>query len=545
MEEGHFLNCRARAHNFNPPVDLRLLDYVSPYDNNLMCPICRCPFVDPVVLNECDHCFCRDCIRQTWNLNTTYTPMGPRGDCPSCRTPAKLGPRSATTKILKNMTDELIVKCPKGEEGCKAEVKRGEIQDHINIYCGYALVECVADGCELPLRRKDTIQGCLHYGVSCLDCRKEMQKWRLETHWKSECPDRKVHCELCNSDVFYRELDEHNRDTCPAIGIPCPGAHFGCANRSKKGQAEVHAKGCALAKLAPFLKEQQKRLNEQEAAQKQMNRKLEVLETGFANISNILYQPQQDDSHGSESLESNQAPLTEDDMRSLSASELPQPDPQLALDDLEFGFAALNADGAQETSIMMPALRPPPAGPAPDAPGPRPMDLPEPFSTDFDLQAPVSLAPTDTSNGPYTSPLHHLLSMHESLRDEMGRISSALSELDGRHSMQILNENLRIREEISYIGAQVGGLQRQVHWLTSSQLQRQQIGRSPTPGAPGPSTTISDAGAGAGVEAAVSAVGTAATALRGAARMVNVGGREGREGMPMRRGTSEEGRTKL
>lgn len=443
------------------------------------------------------------------------------------------------------MTDELIVKCPKGEEGCKAEVKRGEIQDHINIYCGYALVECVADGCELPLRRKDTIQGCLHYGVSCLDCRKEMQKWRLETHWKSECPDRKVHCELCNSDVFYRELDEHNRDTCPAIGIPCPGAHFGCANRSKKGQAEVHAKGCALAKLAPFLKEQQKRLNEQEAAQKQMNRKLEVLETGFANISNILYQPQQDDSHGSESLESNQAPLTEDDMRSLSASELPQPDPQLALDDLEFGFAALNADGAQETSIMMPALRPPPAGPAPDAPGPRPMDLPEPFSTDFDLQAPVSLAPTDTSNGPYTSPLHHLLSMHESLRDEMGRISSALSELDGRHSMQILNENLRIREEISYIGAQVGGLQRQVHWLTSSQLQRQQIGRSPTPGAPGPSTTISDAGAGAGVEAAVSAVGTAATALRGAARMVNVGGREGREGMPMRRGTSEEGRTKL
>lgn len=138
--------------------------------------------------------------------------------------------------------------------------------------------------------------------------------------------------------------------------------------------------------------------------------------------------------------------------------------------------------------------------------------------------------------------------MHESLRDEMSRISSALSELDGRHSMQILNENLRTREEISYLGAQVAGLQRQVHWLTSAQLQRQQ-GRSSTPGAGSSSSGMADAGAGAGVEAAVSAVSTAATALRGAARMVNVGGNGSGAGaglgIGMRRGVSEEGRTKL
>ncbi len=105
MEESHYLTCRARAQNYNPPVDLRLLDYVSTYDSNLMCAICRCPFVDPVILNECDHCFCRDCIRQCWNSDTNYTPLGPRGDCPTCRTPAKLGPRSATSKILVNLVD--------------------------------------------------------------------------------------------------------------------------------------------------------------------------------------------------------------------------------------------------------------------------------------------------------------------------------------------------------------------------------------------------------------------------------------------------------
>lgn len=540
MEENHYLDCRARQHNYNPPVDLRLLDYVSTYDNNLMCPICRCPFVDPVVLMECDHCFCRDCIRQSWNANTTYTPLGPRGDCPSCRSPAKMGARNATSKILVNMTDELLVKCPKADHGCKVEVKRGEVQDHINIYCGYALVECGADDCELPVRRKDTALGCLHFGVSCMSCRKEMQKWRLETHWKSECPDRKVHCELCKSAVFYRDLEEHSRSTCPAISIPCPGAPFGCSNRSKSGQAEVHAKACPLAKLAPVLRLQQARLDEQEAAQKVMSRKLEVLEGGFANISSLLF-PQ------SSETDFEQASPNDDRVQRFQQLFASPTDALHSLDDNESALESAshtNDLGPNTEPYLQPpnaALRSPPSRPAPSPPGPRPTDLPEPFSADLDLQAPTTLPPPDTTGGPYASPLHHLLSMHESLRDELSRISTALSELDGRHSMQILNENLRTREEISYLGAQVGGLQRQVHWLTSTQLQRQQVGRSPTPGSS--NVGIEDASAGAGVEAAVS---TAATALRGAARMVSVGGGRGeREGMGMRRGPSEEGRTKL
>lgn len=110
--------------------------------------------------------------------------------------------------------------------------------------------------------------------------------------------------------------------------------------------------------------------------------------------------------------------------------------------------------------------------------------------------------------------------------------------------MQSLNENLRTREEISYLGAQVAGVQRQVHWLTSVQLQRQQSGGGRAAGSGG-------AAGGEGVEAAVSAVSTAATALRGAARVVNVGQNGGGsgggtgQGVPMRRRTSEEGRTKL
>ena len=107
------------------------------------------------------------------------------------------------------------------------------------------------------------------------------------------------------------------------------------------------------------------------------------------------------------------------------------------------------------------------------------------------------------------SPLHHLLSMHESLRDELARMSAAIQELDGRTQMQILNENLRTREAMGHLGAQVGGMQRQVHWLTSARLQRREEGPA-------------------------SVVGEAARVLEG---IVGSGG--------MRRRASEEGRTKL
>ncbi|KAK3721321.1 hypothetical protein LTR37_003197 [Vermiconidia calcicola] len=406
-------------------------------------------------------------------------------------------------------------------------------------------ISIVGENCELPVRRKDAAQGCLHYGVSCLLCRKELQKWKLEIHWRSECPDRRVHCEMCKSSIFARDLEEHSKQTCPAISIPCPGKTFGCTSRSKKGQAELHAKSCTFAKLAPILQKQQDRLDEQEAAQREMSRKLQVLESGFGAMRDMLNPPKENSTANRRTAGSSRPSLSRRDLQAngTTSSTNPTTQPNFDFSDPE-AYADLMISPHQPRPTASTGT--PPPGSAPEVPGPRPADLPEHFSFDFDLASPAGFPPPTTDGGPYASPLHHLLSMHESLRDEMGRISTALSELDGRHSMQSLNENLRTREEISYMGAQVAGLQRQVHWLTSAQLQRQQ-GRSGTPGASS-SSAMADAGAGAGVEAAVSAVSTAATALTGAARVANVsasGSGNGRDGAPMRRRASEEGRTKL
>ncbi|GAB7352489.1 hypothetical protein MBLNU459_g2894t2 [Dothideomycetes sp. NU459] len=443
MEESHFLTQKARISSVNAPVDLRLLDYVGTYDSNLMCPICRCPFVDPVILYDCDHCFCRECLHQTW---TEHTPNGLRGSCPTCRASSRLIGRGAVSKILVNILDDLLVCCPNHEHGCAQQLKRGEVQDHINLYCPYAWIACPDGACELPVRRKDA-KDCLHHGVSCIDCHETTNLANLETHWKNGCPDRKTQCPACNDSVYY----------------------------------------------PPFLQAQKKRQDEQEETQKFLTRKIQVLEGGFSSLENLLYSKVDQDA---DTTDPAPVPFSRPDHHRRNSSE----------------FTTDNLRG---------------------------YDFPTPPSATHneDTQARLSLNPDfpyPAPSDPYASPVNHLLSLHESLRDEMTRIATALHELDGRHSMLILNENLRLKEDMAYLGAQVSGIARQVGWLTSARLQSQtQASRSTGAG------ERSEGGNGEGT--VQGAVTTAATALRSAARVVNVG----REGLGLGRRTTDEGRTKL
>lgn len=177
MEETHYLaQQRSQRTTLNPAPDMRLLDYVTEYDGNLMCPICRCPFVDPVILSDCDHCFCRECLSQVW---TEYHPGGPRGNCPTCRAQSRLAAKGAVSKILVNLLDDLLVRCPRHDEGCPREIKRGEVKDHVEKYCDWAFVQCPRRECEQLVRRKDASQ-CLHWGVACIDCKEHMFVSHLE-----------------------------------------------------------------------------------------------------------------------------------------------------------------------------------------------------------------------------------------------------------------------------------------------------------------------------------------------------------------------------
>ncbi|MCJ1453123.1 hypothetical protein MMC28_003468 [Mycoblastus sanguinarius] len=91
-----------------------------------------------------------------------------------------------------------------------------------------------------------------------------------------------------------------------------------------------------------------------------------------------------------------------------------------------------------------------------------------PSSNLIDVSVPAS------DSGPFDSTVHHLLCLHESLREEVSRVSAAISEVDAKASMMVMNESLRIKEDLSHTNASIGGMRVQLHWLMSAKLQNQQ-----------------------------------------------------------------------
>ncbi|MCJ1378527.1 hypothetical protein MMC17_001626 [Xylographa soralifera] len=69
-------------------------------------------------------------------------------------------------------------------------------------------------------------------------------------------------------------------------------------------------------------------------------------------------------------------------------------------------------------------------------------------------------------------PTNHLLSLHQSLHEDVARLRNAVSEVDARASTISINDNLRHAEEMSHLNATIASLRTQVQWLITSQRQR-------------------------------------------------------------------------
>jgi hypothetical protein len=159
-------------------IDLRGLDFVSDYDSHLMCPICHCPFVDPVRL-QCDHVFCQSCLSSA--INTFRSADSDEFPCPSCRTPTR-EVSTSVPRLLINMCDEIRVRCPLITEGCHEIIPRGHVQSHVEKYCGYRLVPCSDDSCDRLIRSKDVgIDGkCIHVLRQCPRCEEDVMEQDYE-----------------------------------------------------------------------------------------------------------------------------------------------------------------------------------------------------------------------------------------------------------------------------------------------------------------------------------------------------------------------------
>jgi len=322
-----------------------------------------------------------------------------------------------------------------------------------------------------------------------------------------------------------------------------------------------------FAALAPTFQAQQKRIDEQEEANKLMASKLSILETAFSNLQVLVKEniiPDLDEPRNP--AEPSQIPLalgppvTRQSRRSRRANHTTLSDSTGQTND---PVPAPNRDESSFLEIDFPT---PPSGlpsalqyhpntastnpythtGSPQSPSPQNYSF---FDSADDTQPSFA---EQYANSQSTPSAQRLLSLHESLRDEVTRVAGALHELDARHNITMFSENLRLKEDIAFLDAQVSGLFGQVGWLMNTRLQAQQAqtqthnppqnqGQAPQSqmNASRPQSSSHRHGDESRGEEAETGANSGQTlmAMRGSARMVQLGG--------TRRSGVDEGRTKL
>ncbi|CAG8264930.1 unnamed protein product [Penicillium olsonii] len=382
-------------------IDLRGLDFVSEYDSHLMCPICHCPFVDPVHL-QCDHVFCGSCLSSA--ITTFRSADSDDFPCPSCRIPAK-EISTSVPRLLINMCDEIRVRCPLLTEGCEEIIPRGHVQSHVEKYCGYRLVPCPDDSCDKMMRSNDVgiKTKCMHAVRFCPRCEENVVEQDFEEHDVKLCPVLEVTCTDCQTVVTRGELDAH-LESCPEVAIPCSASKYACPVKIRRADIATHEQSCPLVAMGPYFEGQNARLNSLELGMRHLQQRNEIFEDGLANIRSTL-------------MESTRVNPSSHNNRSST----------------------------QSTRDQQPRARP----------EVDPGDSEDIATSIF----------SSTANS-------YLLSLHESLREQVGQLSHAITDLDARASMTIMNESLRIKEDMALTNAAMNSVRMQVQWLMNPRLHQ-------------------------------------------------------------------------
>lgn len=186
------------------------------------------------------------------------------------------------------MLDDLTVKCPSSSKGCQEKLPRSSVHDHIRKYCPFADVVCPAEDCSASVLRRDFAKGrCLHGEVRCQDCGDALLERDLEHHRTTDCNDVLVSCSDCGLQNTRSDSTTHVKE-CPEATVPCDAATYGCDFEAKRLQVADHTKTCPLAKLVPFLKVQNDKLEAQQRALDHFKAKTNLLETMVYRITEKL-----------------------------------------------------------------------------------------------------------------------------------------------------------------------------------------------------------------------------------------------------------------
>ncbi|KAL5485278.1 hypothetical protein ACEPAI_7920 [Sanghuangporus weigelae] len=198
--------------------------YFGEVNTNLICCICQCPFLNPVVTTTCSHTFCRACIERTLEQQPC---------CPVDRSPLSLDDLRPENLLLRNMVDELIVECPHKAAGCKTTCQRQLLGTHLKETCHFVQVPCSEEGL-----------------VKCAACGTSVTASELEAH-EHECAEQETECVACSGRCKRGELSGHTA-TCSELQIACAHSDHGCPWREKRKTLPEHLEKCPYEAIKGF-----------------------------------------------------------------------------------------------------------------------------------------------------------------------------------------------------------------------------------------------------------------------------------------------------
>lgn len=247
---------------------------------------------------------------------------------------------------------------------------------------------------------------------------------RPQEHQRTLCLNRTTSCALCDAILLRLDLKTHINNKCPKHVISCQGTIVGCKFRSERADVTQHETACAMATMAPHFRDQQARIERNEARMEPLARKVGILEDGLTNITNMLY------------------PSNANDASFPVADHL---DPDAAAD---FGLPAASSHGNENSA----------------------------------------------NEPPFDSQVHHLLTLHDNLREEVSRIANTLTEVEGRTNMMVINESQRNKDEMLHTNAAINNMRMQLHWLMSATIHQRATSASASTSRPAASTSAGTSG---------------------------------------------------
>lgn len=155
-------------------------------DKMLICPVCREPFIEPVVHTKCGNEFCKSCLSKV-------------SKCPLCKDPLTTdNVQPLIGRSFLNLLKELLVVCPM----CDGQIQRGDYKTHVS---GCATRTLISQNCYL------IISAC------SLGCGQRVTKNATKEH-ELVCTMRKTKCSaasvMCPWEGPHKDLGNHAQN-CP------------------------------------------------------------------------------------------------------------------------------------------------------------------------------------------------------------------------------------------------------------------------------------------------------------------------------------------